>query len=197
MPYPEAYYSSPLSRCTITANVTFANLTLPPTHPFTPTIKESLREGISIHTCDRRSSRAYIHDLLPAFDFEDGFTERDELWRGTEGETGEHQLARSKGALDDLFTADDDAVWVSISSHSGEIGRLLETLGHRAFRLSTGQIIPVLVKAEVVAPSPTESYVGFTPEATCLAPPVTSIAGEGCVCSSTTVASVKATATAT
>lgn len=182
MPPFESYYSSPLSRCVVTADVTFANLSLPRSRPFDPVIKEYLREGISIHTCDRRSSKAYIHELAPHFRFEKGFAQTDELWRGTEGETADHQLARSKEVLDDIFTSD-EATWISITSHSGEIGKLLATLGHRTFSLSTGQIIPVLVKAEVVEATPTTTVVGFTPEATCEAPPVTSIAGQGCVCS--------------
>lgn len=194
MPYFESYYSSPLSRCTVTANVTFANLTLPPTHPFVPTIKEYLREGISMHTCDRRSNKTYIHDLVPTFKFEDGFTEDDELWRGTEAETSDHQLARSKALLDDIFTTD-EATWMSFTSHSGEIRSLLSALGHREFSLSTGQVIPVLVKAEVVEPTPTSSYVGWEAQATCAAPPITSNAS-GCVCSSTTLASTSATPTA-
>lgn len=195
MPYFESYYSSPLSRCVATANTTFADLPLPATHPFAPTIKELFREGISMHTCDRRSNKTAIHHLAPNFAFEPGFTEDDELWRGTEEETAAHQLARSKAVLDDVF-ANDDATWISITSHSGEIGALLATLNHRAFSLSTGQIIPVLVKAEIVAPQSTSTFVSWVAEATCHAPPVTSIAGQGCVCSgTTTLASATATAT--
>ncbi|KAK7404104.1 putative phosphoglycerate mutase pmu1 [Neonectria punicea] len=196
MPPFESYYTSPLARCVITARETFANLRLPSSRRFEPVVKESFREGVSIHTCDHRSSRAYISTLSPRISFERGFAEHDELWTGDEGETAEHQLARSKAVLDDVFVRD-DATWVSITSHSGEISKLLTTLNHRAFRLSTGQIIPVLVKAKLVREEPTATYVSWTTEATCHAPPMTSISGQGCVCSgTTTLASTAATATA-
>ncbi|PNY29543.1 Phosphomutase-like protein 3 [Tolypocladium capitatum] len=198
MPFFDSYYSSPLSRCIQTAITTFAaGLDLPASRPFAPTIKELFREGISIHTCDRRSTRSHIHAFAPNFAFEPGFTEQDELWRGDrgEGETDAHELARSKAVLDDVFT-NDDGTWLSVTSHSGEIAALLTALGHRDFGLSTGQIIPVLVRAEVVGRTPptaaTTAAPGFTFEATCNAPPVTSVAGTGCVCSSS---SASATAT--
>ncbi|KPM44884.1 hypothetical protein AK830_g1579 [Neonectria ditissima] len=194
MPYFGSYYTSPLARCVITARETFASLRLP--RGFRPTVKESFREGVSIHTCDHRSSRAYIASLSEGIAFERGFADVDALWTGVEGETAEHQLARSRAALDDVFVRD-DAVWVSITSHSGEIGKLLAALNHRAFRLATGQIIPVLVKAKLVRREPTATYVSWTTEATCRAPPVTSVAGQGCVCSSgtATLASTAATTT--
>ncbi|KAK0387502.1 hypothetical protein NLU13_5814 [Sarocladium strictum] len=190
LPYFESYYSSPLTRCTTTAQLTFGGIQTPHNRPFKPVIKELLRESISIHTCDRRSSKSYIHSAVPNFSFEKGFTERDELWRGTEGETSDHQLARSKQVLDDIFS-NDDSTWISITSHSGEISSLLNVLGHRSFSLSTGQIIPVLVKAEVhqVEPEPaTTTAPGFTAEATCTKPPITSNDSQGCVCSPTAVA---------
>lgn len=82
---PEKYYTSPLDRCLATANLTFNNngLQLPPAkqQPFVPEVKELLREVIGIHTCDRRSSKSYIHDKYPTYTFESGFAEEDELWR--------------------------------------------------------------------------------------------------------------------
>ncbi|CEJ80572.1 Putative Phosphoglycerate mutase [[Torrubiella] hemipterigena] len=188
MPYFESYYSSPLTRCLQTANITFGDINFPSTHPFAPVIKENFRESISIHTCDHRSTKSEIHQLVPNFSFEDGFTEKDELWRRVEGETSDGQFARNQVVLQDVFT-EDESTWISITAHSGEIASLLSVLNHRKFSLSTGQIIPVLVKAEVVSPTVTKPVVSFTPEATCNAPPVTSISGQGCVCSQTGVAS--------
>lgn len=184
--------------------MTFAGLEelLPATRPFAPTVKELLREGISIRSCDERSTRSAIAALLPGFRFEEGFTEEDLLWRGDagEGETTEAQEVRAKAAFDDIFTRD-ASTWVSITTHSGQIATALRVLGHRVFGLSTGQAIPVLVKAEtkkvVDGPETTTTFTSFTAEATCKAPPVTSIAGQGCVCSSTasSVVSVEATPT--
>jgi broad specificity phosphatase PhoE len=58
LPYFESYYTSPLSRCTITANLTFSSLSLPADRPFVPIVKEGFREGMTVHTCNRRSSKA-------------------------------------------------------------------------------------------------------------------------------------------
>jgi broad specificity phosphatase PhoE len=195
MPAPQSYYSSPLTRCTTTANLSFSGLDLPADRPFAPTIKELFREGISIHTCDRRSSRSEIAALFPSWTIESGFTEYDELWNGTYGETSAAQAIRSKKVLDDVFS-NDDAAWISVTSHSGEIGSLLSVLGHRTFSLSTGQAIPVLVKAQNWrrGVNATSTSAAWAADATCNAPPVTSISGTGCVCSSATgLASATAT----
>ncbi|KAK8003025.1 phosphoglycerate mutase [Apiospora arundinis] len=184
MPAPESYYSSPLSRCTTTANLTFASLALPADRPFTPVIKEFLREGISIHTCDRRSNKTYIQSMFPSYRFEESFTEHDELWNGTFAEAGAAQNARSKAVLDDIFSKDGNT-WISITSHSGEIRSLLSVLGHRPFSLSTGQAIPVLVRArnhrKIEDPATPVSDSSWVFEPTCTSPPATSGAA-GCVC---------------
>jgi hypothetical protein len=58
----------------------------------------------------------------------------------------------------------------------------LRVLGHRTFSLSTGAVIPVLVKAEKVHGEATTSAVSWTASAHCTAPPVTSVSA--CVCQS-------------
>jgi broad specificity phosphatase PhoE len=188
MPAPQSYYTSPLSRCLTTANITFAGLSLPASRPFVPTVKEFFRESISIHTCDRRSSKSYIHDLVPWYKFEDGFAETDPLWNGVTAEDSSGQFARSKVVLDEVFT-DDEATWISVTSHSGEIGSILSVLGHQAWSLSTGQAVPVLVKAERVPRAyPSRTIAAWTSAVTCDAPPVSSGAA-GCVCSTGATAS--------
>lgn len=59
IPAPRRYYTSPLTRCLTTANLTFFSLSLPAFHPFVPEVKELLRETISGRTCDRRSCKTY------------------------------------------------------------------------------------------------------------------------------------------
>jgi hypothetical protein len=145
-------------------------------------VKEFFREGISIHTCDRRSNKTYIHNSYPSFRIEHGFTEYDELWNGVTSETSSAQDVRSKAALDSVFS-NDDGVYLSITSHSGEIASLLSVLGHRSFSLNTGAVIPVLVKAETIkGPSPTVTSQPGTPSPHCTSPPITSISGGACVC---------------
>jgi broad specificity phosphatase PhoE len=124
IPTPESYYSSPLTRCLDTANLTFSNLPLPATHPFIPTIKELFREVIGVHTCDRRSSKTFIGERYPEWKFEEGFKEEDPLWSATDRESDGAMDERSRKVLDDVFENDGNA-WISISSHSGEIGSLL------------------------------------------------------------------------
>ncbi|KAN0108244.1 phosphoglycerate mutase [Hyaloscypha variabilis] len=149
IPLPQTYYSSPLLRCLATAYYTFSGLPHTPESPFIPTIKELLRESIGVHTCDRRSSKSTIHELYPEWPFEEGFAENDPLWVPDLQETNAAMVVRARSAMDDIFSAD-GKTHISISSHSGMIASLLEFLGHRKFRLETGQAIPVLVKAERV-----------------------------------------------
>jgi len=147
IPVPENYYTSPLHRCLATANATFSGLRLPASHPFIPEVKELLREVNGVHTCDRRSSKTHIHADFSAYLIEDGFAENDELWSPDIRESDPHMDARLKTLLDDII-AHDGGTYVSFTSHSGAISGLLRVLGHRPFGLSTGSVIPVLVKAE-------------------------------------------------
>jgi broad specificity phosphatase PhoE len=121
---PETYYTSPLYRCLDTARLTFTGLDLPRKSPFVPVVKEFLREGISAHTCDRRSSKSSIRQNFPGFKFEKGFAEEDPYWTELYAEPRDNQDARSKAVVDDIFT-NDDSTYISISSHSGEIASLL------------------------------------------------------------------------
>ena len=122
IPTPQSYYTSPLTRCLQTANYTFNGLDL--FHPFIPEVKEYFRETISGHTCDRRSNESYIHDSFPTYKIEPGFTFNDELWEALHGETNDDQDIRSKRVLDQVFSTD-RSTFISITSHSGEIGSIL------------------------------------------------------------------------
>lgn len=146
-PAPEKYYTSPLYRCLETANLTFTGLELPDDQPYEPVVKELLREANGVHTCDRRSSLSFLRSSFPNFTFEPGFSEKDELWSVSHRETDGEIDARMKELLDDIFE-NDGSTFLSFTSHSGAICSLLRVLGHREFRLVTGGIIPVLVKAE-------------------------------------------------
>ena len=150
MPTPERYYVSPLDRACRTAELTFRGLALGEESRFQPVVKEGLREGIGIHTCDRRSSREYIESAFPSFEIEEGFPEEDPLWGPELREPGSAQTVRLRGLLDDVFESD-GATWISMTSHSGTIQSILRAVGHREFNVKTGGVIPVLVKVERVA----------------------------------------------
>ncbi|KAI4144929.1 MAG: hypothetical protein L6R39_003981 [Caloplaca ligustica] len=147
-PAPARYYTSPLHRCLETADLTFRGLTLPEGRPYKPVVKELLREVLGVHTCDRRSPLSLLQSTFSDnFTFEPSMTEADELWSPTHRETNAELDARIKRLLDDVFSTDDSA-FISFTSHSGAICALLRVLGHREFRLCTGGVIPVLVRAE-------------------------------------------------
>ncbi|KAF7886071.1 hypothetical protein EAF00_010174 [Botryotinia globosa] len=172
IPPPQSYYTSPLYRCLQTSNITFSTLPLPKSRPFKPLVKELLREGISGHTCDRRSNRTFIHESFPSYKIEKGFPENDPFWKALEGEVSTDQDIRSKKVLDDIFGSDDHT-WLSITSHSGEIASILRVLHHQVFSLVTGSIIPVLVKAETISGSPlSTSSLPWTTISTCTSPPI-------------------------
>ena len=144
---PESFYTSPLYRCLDTAKITFEGVKLPKKNPFVPVVKEFLREGISAHTCDRRHSKSFIKKNFPGFKFEKGFAEEDPYWTELFAEPRANQDARSKAVLDDIFS-NDDSTYISISSHSGEIGSLLR--GMSPF-LQCRSDISVLTKPQFLA----------------------------------------------
>ncbi|KXT03027.1 hypothetical protein AC578_637 [Pseudocercospora eumusae] len=146
MPAPESYYVSPLYRCLQTANLTWGNLTLPDDKRFTPVIKELLREVLGEHTCDKRSTKTNITTAFPDFIIEDGFSEEDLLWKADHRETHEEHDERTKELMTDIFSRNPNT-FVSLTSHSGAIASHLRVFGHREFKLPTGGMIPVLVKA--------------------------------------------------
>lgn len=147
MPAPDSYYTSPMYRCLQTASLTWSEIPLPADKPpFQPLIKELVREVLGEHTCDKRSTRTVIHQAFPDFPFEDGFAEQDDLWRADHRESHDEHDARNQALLDDIFAHDDHEV-LSLTSHSGSIASILRVLGHREFKLPTGGMIPVLVKA--------------------------------------------------
>lgn len=149
IPAPERYYTSPLHRCLATASITFSGIALPDSRPFAPVVKELSRETIGVHTCDRRSSRTYIEKEFPSYTIEPGFTEHDELWTPDERESDLAKDSRMKRFLDDIYTHD-KSTYISVTSHSGSIASILRVVGHREFRLRTGTVIPILIRAERV-----------------------------------------------
>ncbi|KAL9009502.1 MAG: hypothetical protein Q9173_005472 [Seirophora scorigena] len=125
-----------------------------PPYAYAPVVKELLREVLGVHTCNRRSPLSALRRAFPHFRFEASMAEEDELWSATHRETDGELDARMRRLLDDVFGGgdndDDDAAatFVSFTSHSGAICSLLRVLGHREFRLVTGGVLAVLVRAE-------------------------------------------------
>ena len=106
-----------------------------------------LREVLGEHTCDKRSSRTWIHEHYPDWPIEDGFTESDELWLPDHRETHAEIVSRLERFLTDIFKSDKNT-FLSLTSHSGAIAAILAATNHRPFRLETGGVIPIFVKAQ-------------------------------------------------
>ncbi|KAL1406365.1 putative phosphoglycerate mutase pmu1 [Vanrija albida] len=113
----------------------------------TPETWEDFREIYGSHTCDRRSSKAYISKRFPMVKIEDGFTEEDELWRPDDRETNTHMQHRMRRAMDRIFDGAATETYISITAHGAILSNLLAVLGHQAYPLTTGEMIPVVVKA--------------------------------------------------
>lgn len=86
-----------------------------------------------MHTCDRRSSKAVIHEHYPGWPFEKGFSDEDPLWDSEHRETREAMDIRLRQALDDVFSSDENT-HISISSHSGAIGSILRGISFASRR---------------------------------------------------------------
>jgi len=164
---PQFYYSSPLIRAVNTLEITFGNLTLNKKHTPTPLIKELFRETIGLHTCDKRSNKSVIHESFPQYNFERGFAEADPLWGPSLEESNSARDVRLKKILDDVF-AHDKSTYISITAHSGALTSALNVIEHRPFGLSTGAMIPAVVRAEFVpVDEPTPSVAPGNPAPTC------------------------------
>jgi broad specificity phosphatase PhoE len=154
LPLPGRHYVSPLARCLETCETALTGLTLLPgaceTPPFSPEVKELIRERLGVHTCDRRRSRSWIQSNFPQFSIEPGFAEEDELWRPDVRETLEEHAARVEAFLDDVFANDVVSV-ISVTAHCGTIEALCHVTGHPTVHSAPGSIFPFLIKAEGVS----------------------------------------------
>lgn len=166
IPSPDTFYVSPLTRTIETADLSFEGVPFADGKAYKPLIKEVckhgakrdrryayliqlLREALGVHTCDRRSTASQILEQFPHVTLEPSFSEPDVLWEADYREPRTARKYRLEQLLDDIFENDKGA-FLSLTSHSGAIGSILEGIGHRPFSLQTGGVIPVVVKAKKV-----------------------------------------------
>lgn len=116
---------------------------------FRPVIKESLRELLTDHTCDRRSTRSWIENNYPDYVLEPGFSEEDILWTGGRWETREEHTLRKQAVLEDIFSTDENN-FISLTVHSYAISAILRVLGLPEFRVREGSSIALFVKADKI-----------------------------------------------
>jgi broad specificity phosphatase PhoE len=147
IPPPETIYTSPLARCLETTKLIYSPVLSETKRPLAPVVKELLRERLTDHTCDKRSSRSWITSHYPKYVLEPGFEEEDDLWKADAFETADEHRDRKQRLLEDIFSKD-TAPFISLTTHSYAISAILEVVGAPHFRVSEGSIVPLLVKAE-------------------------------------------------
>ncbi|GBE83130.1 histidine phosphatase superfamily [Sparassis latifolia] len=147
IPMPERCYASPLHRALSTWDFTFNKSVI--LGKQNVTILENLREEFGEHTCDMRNplSKIYKNFPPPVYTAEPGFTEEDLIW-GPERETKAQVKERAGLVLDRIFERDEE-VYISITAHGGIINGLLASMGRSPYALTTGGILPLVVKAGV------------------------------------------------
>ena len=150
LPLPGTLYTSPLARCLETTRLVFSDLVQSQDRPFRPVVKELLRERMTDHTCDRRSSRTWIAEHYPDYVIEPGFAETDVLWRADRWEPGEEHDARKQQVLEDIFASDEGPI-LSLTVHSYAVSSILHVVGAPNFRVREGSTVPLLVKAVKIA----------------------------------------------
>ncbi|KAK0705709.1 histidine phosphatase superfamily [Lasiosphaeris hirsuta] len=150
LPLPRRHYASPHSRCLDTCQLAFTGIALPEGQPpaFQPIVKELIRERMGIHTCDRRRTRTWIAESHPGFVIEEGFAERDELWKPDIRETLPEHAVRVRAFLGELFANDSEAI-VSLTIHSGTLIALFSVVGHPELNVAPGNVVPLLIKAQL------------------------------------------------
>ncbi|KAF6789411.1 phosphoglycerate mutase family protein [Colletotrichum sojae] len=149
VPFPQSFYTSPLRRCLRTSDLVFRELVEERGQEFRPTVKEGLRERMTDHTCDKRSSRTWIAGAYPKYIIEPGFTEEDELWKADVFENTESHLARKQLVLEEIFSSD-PSYFVSLTVHSYAISAIMNVGGQKKFRVREGSSIAVLVRGDKV-----------------------------------------------
>jgi len=153
LPYPEKLFCSPLRRTAQTCSFTFGDLKIKggeEKYPWTkPVIMENLREKMDGHLCDQRSPLAEIRKEFPGlFDFEDGIEEEDVLFSkySKQHEEDRDVARRVRTVLDTLF-ANESAVFVSVTAHSGWLNSFHDVIGRKRFAVVPGGVVPAVIKA--------------------------------------------------
>lgn len=157
-PIPLKFYVSPLQRSLWTCVYTWEGLR--PNH-IKPVVTESLRETIGRDMCNQRLLKSVILERFGKHDFvfEPGFEEED-MFHGKFQETAMDHAVRTNKFCQALFEEDWDEElgkvnknearkhsFVATTSHAGTIRSFILVFGHRRFTVSTGGMVPIVVKA--------------------------------------------------
>ena len=69
--------------------------------------QQNCREEIGEHTCDKRRPVSALKSEYPAFEFEAGMTEEDELWKHDVRETEDEATERAREVIERVFKEDE------------------------------------------------------------------------------------------
>lgn len=148
LPLPGTFYTSPMRRCLHTSKLVFSPLVEDAgKSPFRPIVKELLRESLTGHTCDKRSTRSWIAENYPDYVIEEGFSEDDLLFRARWWEPRDEHVVRKQRALEDIWETDPSDM-VSLTMHSGAIRAIMRLCEMEEFHVSVGSTLTILVKGE-------------------------------------------------
>lgn len=154
-PVPSKFYVSPLQRSCHTLVYTWAGIK---STEIKPRVMEILRETMGVSLCDKRLPKSVVDERFKKHGFiTDGLSEQDDLHSETR-ETLWEQSLRVDEFLQDLFNEDLDGdsvdkrksvahTFILTTTHAGTIRGFITALGHRQFTISTGGMIPCVVKA--------------------------------------------------
>jgi len=112
-------------------------------------VKELLRERLTDHTCDKRSTKTLIQLNYPSFIIEPGFSESDTLWKPDQSESTDEHVARKQTVLEDIFSSDPNQ-FISLTIHSYALSALLRACGSAEFRIAEGAVLAIVVRGERV-----------------------------------------------
>lgn len=165
-PIPERHFVSPLRRSLRTMEETWKDVygwfggTSHPRAPagVRPVVKELLRETISLHYSDHRSSLNYLHTTYPYLIFSPQptcysetaipFPNEDPFWSFNR-ESMAMRDHRIKTALQEIIAESGDATYIGVTAHFGVIESALTVLGGELMPyLETTGVVPVVVKVE-------------------------------------------------
>ncbi|KAI5965455.1 PMU1 [Candida theae] len=155
-PVPSKFFVSPLQRSCKTLQITWNDLKPRDKVPY---VDELIRETIGRNLCDKRSPKRVIKERFPEFNTDGVVDEEDVLYHDDERESMVDQSIRINKFLQKLFESDynlkagkvdkhlaEDHIFIATYSHAGTIRSFINVLGHRNFTISTGGMLPVVVK---------------------------------------------------
>ena len=85
--------------------------------------------------------------MYPEYEVEPSLTEADELWKPDKRESEEELQLRLKLLLNDIFY-NNNATFVSLTTHSWVIRALYAIVGHPEVWQAAGHVTPIIVRAE-------------------------------------------------